>query len=555
MIFGPTPVEEAEGAILAHSLREGELSFKKGRVLSAADVDALAAAGLRTVVAARLEAGDRHEDAAASAIAEAVIGPGLSTTAAFTGRANLIAAARGLLVVARERLDALNMVDEAVTLATLPPFSQVQPRQMAATIKIIPFAVPEAVLHRCLEIARRDGPLIRVAPLRRRKVGLAQTILPGFKEALLDKTKAAVDTRLAALDCPPAEELRCAHDETAVADAISELQARGCQVVLLSGASAIVDRRDVLPAGILAAGGSIIHFGMPVDPGNLILVGRAGEVPLIGLPGCARSPKLNGFDWVLQRLLADLPIGREEIMRMGAGGLLKEIADRPLPRAAAVEAAAPARAPRIGALLLAAGQSQRMGRVNKLLAEVAGKLMVRRAAECLIASAAEPVLVITGHQHKAVEAALADLGTIFVHNPDFAAGLSTSLRRGLAALPEDLDGVVVALGDMPRLKPRVIDKLIAAFDPLEGRSICIPTWHGKRGNPVLLARRFFAELQAISGDVGAKTLIGDYPELVCEVPVEDNAVLIDADTPAALKALEEGLYGAAPAAPRRDRDG
>lgn len=555
MIFGPTLVEEAEGAILAHSLRQGELSFKKGRILSAADVAALAATGLRTVVAARLEAGDRHEDAAASAIAESVIGPGLSATAAFTGRANLIAAARGLLVVARERLDALNLVDEAVTLATLPPYGLVEPRQMVATIKIIPFAVPEAVLHRCLEIARRDGPLIRVAPLRRRKVGLVQTVLPGFKETLLDKTKAAVDSRLAALDCPPAEELRCAHEEAAVAEAIGELQARGCRVVLLSGASAIVDRRDVLPAGILAAGGSVTHFGMPVDPGNLILIGRAGEAELIGLPGCARSPKLNGFDWVLQRLLADLPIGREEVMRMGAGGLLKEIADRPLPRAAAVEAAAPGRAPRIGALLLAAGQSHRMGRVNKLLAEVAGKLMVRRVAECLIASAAEPVLVVTGHQHKAVEAALADLGTIFVHNPDFAAGLSTSLRHGLAALPEDLDGVVVALGDMPRLKPRVIDKLIAAFDPLEGRSICIPTWHGKRGNPVLLARRFFAELQTISGDVGAKALIGDYPEMVCEVPVEDDGVLIDADTPAALKALEEGLYGAAAPTPRRDRDG
>ncbi len=555
MIFGPTPVEEAEGAILAHSLRQGELSFKKGRILSAADVAALAATRLRTVVAARLEAGDRHEDAAASAIAESVIGPGLSATAAFTGRANLIAAARGLLVVARERLDALNLVDEAVTLATLPPYRLVEPRQMVATIKIIPFAVPEAVLHRCLEIARRDGPLIRIAPLRRRKVGLVQTVLPGFKETLLDKTKAAVDSRLAALDCPPAEELRCAHEEAAVAEAIGELQARGCRVVLLSGASAVVDRRDVLPAGILAAGGSIIHFGMPVDPGNLILIGRAGEAALIGLPGCARSPKLNGFDWVLQRLLADLPIGREEVMRMGAGGLLKEIADRPLPRAAAVEAAAPGRTPRIGALLLAAGQSHRMGRVNKLLADVAGKLMVRRGAECLIASAAEPVLVVTGHQHKAVEAALADLGTIFVHNPDFAAGLSTSLRHGLAALPEDLDGVVIALGDMPRLKPRVIDKLIAAFDPLEGRSICIPTWHGKRGNPVLLAKRFFAELQTISGDVGAKALIGDYPEMVCEVPVEDDGVLIDADTPAALKALEEGLYGAAAPTPRRDRDG
>ena len=538
MIFGPTALAEAEGAILAHSLRAGALNFKKGRVLSADDVAALGEAGLERVTAARLEPGDRHEDAAAAAIAEAVAGPGLGVTAAFTGRVNLIAAQRGLLVLAREALDALNLVEESVTLASLAPYSLVAPRQMAATVKIIPFSVPEEVLERCLEIARAGAPLLRIAPLRPRRVGLAQTVLPAFKESLLDKTKAALDARLAVLDCPPAEELRTEHAEGAVAEAIAALQARGCEIVLLSGASAIVDRRDVLPAGILAAGGRIAHFGMPVDPGNLLLIGEAGGTPVVGLPGCARSPKLNGFDWVLQRLLADLPVGRDEVMRLGAGGLLKEIASRPLPRAAAVEAAASGHAPRIGALLLAAGQSRRMGPANKLLAEVGGKAMVARVAENLLASGARPVLAVTGHQHAAVEAALAGLEIRPVHNPDYAQGLSTSLNRGLAALPEDLDGAVVALGDMPRVTPQVIMKLIAAFDPLEGRAICIPTWRGKRGNPVLLARRFFAELQTLSGDVGAKALIAGYPEAVAEVPVDDEGVLLDADTPEALKALE-----------------
>jgi molybdenum cofactor cytidylyltransferase len=538
VIFGPTALAEAEGAILAHSLRAGGLNFKKGRELSADDVAALGEAGLESVIAARLEPGDRHEDAAAAAIAEAVAGPGLGVTAAFTGRVNLIAAQRGLLVLAREALDALNLVEESVTLASLAPYSLVAPRQMAATVKIIPFSVPGEVLDRCLEIARAGAPLLRVAPLRPRRVGLAQTVLPAFKESLLDKTKAALDARLAVLDCPPAEELRTEHAEGAVAEAIAALQARDCEIVLLSGASAIVDRRDVLPAGILAAGGTIAHFGMPVDPGNLLLIGEAGGTPVVGLPGCARSPKLNGFDWVLQRLLADLPVGREEVMRLGAGGLLKEIASRPLPRAAAVEAAASGHAPRIGALLLAAGQSRRMGPANKLLAEVGGKAMVARVGESLLASGARPVLAVTGHQHAAVEAALAGLEIRPVHNPDYAQGLSTSLSRGLAALPEELDGVVVALGDMPRVTPQVVMKLIAAFDPLEGRAICIPTWRGKRGNPVLLARRFFAELQTLSGDVGAKALIAGYPEAVAEVPVDDEGVLLDADTPEALKALE-----------------
>ncbi|MCH6586984.1 MAG: molybdopterin-binding protein [Proteobacteria bacterium] len=338
MIFGDTPLGEAEGAILAHSVKLGPVRFKKGRVLSADDLAALEKAGVTGVVAARLEAGDVHEDAAAGAVAAAIMGKGLTASAAFTGRANLVVDRRGVLVVERARLDALNRVEEAITVATLMPFELVEPRQMAATVKVIPFAVPGEALERCLAAARAgDQPLVRVAALRPRPVGLIQTSLAGMKESLLDKTKAAVDARLAALDCAPADELRCAHSEAEVARAIETLIGRGAEMVLVSGASAIVDRRDVVPAGIVRAGGAIDHFGMPVDPGNLILIGHIEATPVLGLPGCARSPKVNGFDWVLRRLIADLAVDRDAVMAMGAGGLLKEIAARPLPRAAAVE--------------------------------------------------------------------------------------------------------------------------------------------------------------------------------------------------------------------------
>ncbi len=570
MIFGDTPLSEAEGAILAHSVKLDPIVFKKGRRLSAADLATLAKAGIETVIAARLEPGDVHEDAAAGQIAAAILGPGLSLSAAFTGRANLVVAQRGVLVVDRARLDALNRIDEAVTLATLAPFDLVEPRQLAATVKIIPFAVRGAALARCLEAARAGaGPLVRVAALRPRPVGLVQTALPGMKESILDKTRRVVDARLAALDGTPADEVRCRHDAAEVAAAIETLRGRGAELVLISGASAIVDRRDVVPAGIERAGGVIDHFGMPVDPGNLLLLGHIEATPVLGLPGCARSPKVNGFDWVLRRLIADLAVDRDAVMAMGAGGLLKEIAARPLPRAAAVEippveappveappveappvetapievAAEVPRAPRIAALVLAAGQSHRMGPDNKLLAEVDGKPMVVRAVEAVLASQAEPVIVVTGHQRDRVAAALAGLGLLSVYNPDYAQGLSTSLHRGLAALPAGTDGVVVALGDMPRVESAAIDRLIAAFNPLEGRAICVPTWDGKRGNPVLFARRFLAEMQEIAGDVGARHLIGEYPELVVEVAMDateaGHGVLLDVDTPEALAALKE----------------
>ena len=183
-----------------------------------------------------------------------------------------------------------------------------------------------------------------------------------------------------------------------------------------------------------------------------------------------------------------------------------------------------------------------MGPENKLLAELGGKAMVAQVVEQALASRAAPVVVVTGHQREAVEAVLHDLDIRCVHNPDYARGLSTSLHRGLAAVPAEADGVVVCLGDMPRVEAAAIDRLIAAFNPLEGRAVCVPTWGGKRGNPVLFARRFLAEMQEIEGDVGARHLIGAYPEVVCEVAMDETGagagVLVDVDTPEALAALK-----------------
>jgi molybdenum cofactor cytidylyltransferase len=275
---------------------------------------------------------------------------------------------------------------------------------------------------------------------------------------------------------------------------------------------------------------------MPVDPGNLLLLGRVGEVPVLGLPGCARSPKVNGFDWVLQRLVAGVPVRREDIMRMGAGGLLAEIPTRPQPRGG--ERPEPPRAPRIAALVLAAGQSRRMGGPNKLLAPVDGVPMVRRSVENVLGAGAGPVIVVLGHQRGEVAAALDGLPVRLVENPEYVEGLSTSLRRGLAALPADeVDGALVCLGDMPLVRPAEIGKLIAGFNPLEGRAILVPTWRGKRGNPVLFARQFFAEMQSVAGDAGAKHLIGAYPEAVAEVEMGSDGVLQDFDTPDALATL------------------
>jgi len=539
MIFADMNVADAEGAILVHSLRTGDLIFKKGRVLSAADIAALTAAQIHRVTAIRLEASDVSEDEAAAALAAALAGAQTRVAAPFTGRANLFAETDGVLLYDPARLDAINLIDEALTVAMLAPFETVTARQMIGTVKVIPFAAPRESLDAAVALAREDAPLVSVAAFTPHKVGLVATTLAGLKESILNKTRTILDARLAAMGSRIAREIRVAHTEADVAAAVSALVAEGCAPVFVIGASAITDRRDVVPAGIVASGGVIDHFGMPVDPGNLMLLARKGDVPVLGLPGCARSPALNGFDWVLARLLANVPVTRTDIMRMGAGGLLKEISTRPQPREqSAREGGRPPKpaAPRVGAIVLAAGKSSRMGDTNKLTAVVDGHAMVARAVEAARASGASPIVVVTGHEAELVRAALKDAPVTFTHNPDYAEGLSTSLRTGAKALPAGLDAALVCLGDMPDISSAHLARLIAAFDPDEGRTICVPTVNGKRGNPVLWGAAYFAELQTLKGDTGAKHLIGLHAEAVCEVPMPDGGPLRDIDTPEELAA-------------------
>lgn len=543
MRFGETPIDEATGAILAHSWRANGVNFSKGRILSADDVAKLKAVGVSIVVAAKLDEADIHEDEAAASVAKVLAGGGIEVTAPFTGRCNHFAREAGLAVIDHQRVDELNELDESVTVATLPPFARVEPRQMVATVKVIPYAAPRTAVARAIGVATSaNRPLISVAPFQSMRAGLVQTRLPGTRDKVLDKAVVTTTKRLTSLGSTLNGERRVAHDAKEIASALAELKAEGCDLFLIAGASAIVDRHDVVPSGIEVAGGKVIHFGMPVDPGNLLMLGRLDGAPFLGLPGCVRSPKLNGFDWVLPRLIADLPVTRRDIVRMGAGGLLKEIPSRPQPRAGAVAASVP-RAPRIGALILAAGRSTRMGSANKLLAEVDGAAMVLRAVDAALASQAAKVVAVTGHDAERVTAAIVGRKVTVVHNPDFATGMSTSLHRGLAAFDESFDGVIVCLADMPRVTAATLDRLIAAFNPVEGRAICVPTWNGKRGNPVLWAKRFFPEMAEIHGDTGARHLIGEHGELVCEIAMADDAVLIDVDTPDALAAVNRAAAG------------
>ena len=546
MKFGPVPLEEARGAIMAHSQRVGERMIRKGSVLDEAALTALREADRKEVIVARLEPGDVPEDIAADRLAQPLVSPLLARTRAATGRVNLAAEVPGLLRVDTAMINRLNTIDKSLTLGTLPDYAIVAPKDLVATVKIIPFSVPGNVLAVAEALIRQAGSPLALHPFHHLKVGLVVTELPGLKDSVTEKTIAATEQRVTQLTGSLLPPLHAPHEETPIGKALELLISQGADLLLVVGASAVVDRRDVGPSGIVRAGGEILHFGMPVDPGNLICLGRIGTRPALVLPGCARSPKLNGIDFVLTRLFAGLPVGPSDIMKMGVGGLLKEIDTRPLPREKAPATprtgAAPRSAPTIAAIVLAAGRSRRMAPHNKLLvADRTGKPMIARVVDNVLSSKTRPILVVTGHQSEQVQHALGGRPVRYVHADDYAEGLSASLKSGIAAVPEECSAALVCLGDMPLVTGRMIDRLLGTYDPDEGRLIVLPTFRGKQGNPMLWDRRFFSEILQISGDSGARFLLGKHLEVVTEVEMADDAVLRDFDTTDSLNSLPQRL--------------
>lgn len=536
MIFGEIPVSEAVGARLAHGVRVAGLSLHKGHVVGEDDREALAAAGVPTVIAVRLDEGDVGEDEAAALIAAAIPPDHLTFTPPATGRINLHAAANGLFVADRAAIDRFNRVDPAITIATLPDHARVAAGDMVATIKIIPLAVAGDVARKAAAVMATSRAL-EVKPFVARRVGLIATQLPTLKTSVMDKTRRLLEQRLQSSGSRLTGEVRLAHEPAALSQAI-RTSALENDLVIVFGASAVTDVNDVIPAAIRAAGGVVEHVGMPVDPGNLLVLGRVGTVPVLGAPGCARSPKENGFDWILARIFAGENPGPREITGMGVGGLLAEIPSRPQPR----DLREPERPLSVAALVLAAGRASRMNGSHKLLAAFEGEALVRRSTEAALAAKPARVLVVTGHRAEEIEAELVGLRVDIVRNPDHAQGMSTSLRAGVSALGRGCDGIVVMLADMPHVTGGDVRLLLDAFAAAGGQAIVRAVSGGKRGNPVVLPRATFAAVMQLEGDVGARHIVESAGLDVVDVEIGE-AAHVDVDTPEAVVAAGGVLKG------------
>ncbi len=544
MIFGEFPLKGAEGLVLAHSVQLPSGRLPKGQRLTQADILALEAAGLRTVIACRLEDGDLGEDEAAGRLAAGVGLDNLRMSEPSTGRVNFYATRNGLLVASRDLVDRFNRIDPAITFACLADHSDVREGDLVATVKIIPLAVSGASVARALGILA-EGRAIELKPYRPRNVALIATQLPSLKTSVMDKTARVLEQRLLASGSRLIGEWRVAHRADAVAGAIEDALRQALSdppLVIVFGASAVCDPVDVIPESIRMAGGTVDQVGLPVDPGNLLVLGHVGEIPVIGAPGCARSPKENGFDWVLNRILAGENPDALELTGLGVGGLLMEIPSRPLPREAATSADV---ALRVGIIILAAGRASRMGEGgrHKLLAEFEGVPLIRRVTERALDAAAGPVVVVTGFRAPEISACLEGLPAELQENRDYASGMASSIRAGLAVPSlHDADGVMILLGDMPGITSNDLARLADAFCASAGRSIVRAVADGKRGNPVILPRATFPALMRLEGDIGARHIIETSGLPIVDVEV-GAAAKLDVDTPEAVLAAGGVLKG------------
>ena len=312
------PLDEAEGAILGYATTAGALTLRKGTVLNTAHLVSLREAGIGSVLAARLEKGDIGEDEAALRIGRALASDEVEIGNATTGRVNLHARHNGVFSVDVSRINAINAHDARISIATLRDYLRVKAGQMVATVKIIPFAVPETVLR---EIDLDMRPALHVHPFNGARIGLIQSRLPSIRETVLEKSRELMEKRAARNGGTLVCEKRVAHDQAALAAAITETS-RTCDIIVIFSASAVADEADIVPQSIRSSGGEILRIGMPVDPGNLLVLGCHAGKYVVAAPGSARSARENSLDWVLDRLMAGMTLSANDLSRMGVGGLL-----------------------------------------------------------------------------------------------------------------------------------------------------------------------------------------------------------------------------------------
>ena len=337
MKFGPVPVEMAAGKIMGHNIAgpDGKRLYRKGKLITPEVVQKLISLGKTSIYIAELEVGDVTEDQAALRIAQAVTNSGLRLSGPSSGRVNLLSTVQGVFRVNESALLQINQIP-GLTLATLPDCQVVHPRQIVATVKVIPYAVPQTFLEQAEHGVMSYQPVLCVAELLPKKVAILLSGSDAVRERLVADFEMPLRERVEGLGSQAILtgylKLEDEDDESVLSNLLLETVSQRYDLIILAGETAIMDRNDIVPRAVERAGGVVECVGVPVDPGNLLMLAYLGDVSLVGAPGCARSLKTNALDWVLPRLLAGERLSQIDLAKMGQGGLLEDTAERPMPR-------------------------------------------------------------------------------------------------------------------------------------------------------------------------------------------------------------------------------
>lgn len=518
MKFEERKIADAEGWSLAHSLITGQQKWPKATLLTPEICVKITEQGINKVQVFKLENDDITEDAAAHLAANTVAGSGVNVVIEGRGRANLIANHDGIFIPGNA-IDVINQLDDAFSAASLPAYHVVSKGQLIATIKLIPYGIERRKIA-ALDVKNHKASVVAFSALH--------TTLISTGPKITDKSLDALKARIERLGGTVSALMNTSHDIETVADLLKRCQNTETDIIMLLGASAISDKRDVIPAALTQVGGSITKLGLPTDPGNLLMLGTLGDKHVIGLPGCARSPALNGFDWVLERLFAGVGFDHHSLTMMGTGGLLKEMSGRRVPR---IEKKPPTNKSNIGALILAAGTASRAQGTSKLLSMFGSQTVIEATLAGILQQSLSEVVIVTGHNAEKLQPCLNGKNITVAHNEHYQNGMGSSLSIGARTMSEKNDYIMICLADMPFVRTETYKALLMAAHKADPGAILVPTFNSKRGHPVVWHQRYFAELAHLSGDTGGKYIMQRSSAAIIEVPVDDPAILIDLDTP------------------------
>ncbi len=324
MKFKKVLTTKAINKILAHNVLLDKAILKKGEVLSNANIISLINNNINKVTTISIDENDVMENDAALKIAKLLSGSNIIITNVSNGRANLYSQKDGLLVAEKKIVTKLNLLSSEIVISTLSPNHIVKKGQLIGNVKIIPYAVNKKILKKFSELDDQCLGFLSINPIAIKKISLIITKENNTNVKIIKKIEREIKNRLDNFGIKITRKDIISHDADILVTILKKHMSSQSELILIYGATSIVDIKDIVPASIKSLKGDILSFGIPVDPGNLLLLGSIANKKIIGVPGCAKSPKINGFDWILEYAICKKEITKRTIAAMGSGGLLRE---------------------------------------------------------------------------------------------------------------------------------------------------------------------------------------------------------------------------------------